>query len=90
MIPQSQATLTRLENLFRELGYKIRYEKGNFRTGACLIRDAQVVVINKFVTLDQKIQSLTEIILNQELNVNDLDEKQRQFIQVMRQTKLKL
>ncbi|WP_317164327.1 hypothetical protein [Sphingobacterium sp. SGG-5] len=61
------------------IGYKIRYEKGNFRTGACVLQHTKVIVVNKFSTLEIKINSLIQLIREFEINIKDLDEKQGQF-----------
>jgi uncharacterized protein with PIN domain len=58
----TQHSLTKLENLLRETGYDVRYEKGNFKSGYCILENKQVIVVNKFSTLETRIQSLIEII----------------------------
>ncbi len=58
------AFLKKLEELLKEQGYDVRYEKGNFKSGFCVLEDKKVVVINKFSTLESRIQALTEIIIS--------------------------
>lgn len=58
------AFLKKLEELLKEQGYDVRYEKGNFKSGFCVLEDKKVVVINKFSTLESRIQALTEIIVS--------------------------
>jgi hypothetical protein len=41
-------TLKKLEQLFEEMSYIIRYEKGNFNSGYCLLEEKKIVVINRF------------------------------------------
>jgi len=48
------AQLTLLETTIKELGYTIRYEKGNFLGGECRLREDKVVVVNKFLPLEGK------------------------------------
>nr|WP_237249357.1 hypothetical protein [Sphingobacterium faecale] len=62
-----------------ELGYKVRYEKGNFKTGACVIQNSKVIVVNKFSNLEIKINSLIQLIKDFEINKEDLEEKQWVF-----------
>jgi len=57
------AFLKKLEDLLKEQGYDVRYEKGNFKSGFCVLEEKKVVVINKFSTLESRIQALTEIIV---------------------------
>ena len=54
MITLTNHTLEKLEQLLRSGGYRVRYEKGNFKTGACVLQNSKVVVINKFSNLKQK------------------------------------
>ena len=52
----------KLESLLESQDYKIRFEKGNFKSGYCIIRDKKVVIINKYFTTEGKINALIEII----------------------------
>jgi len=54
--------LSLLENTIKELGYTLRYEKGNFLGGACRIRDDNVVVVNKYLPLEGKIYTLALVV----------------------------
>ena len=56
------AQLTLLESTIKELGYTLRYEKGNFLGGECRLKEDKVVVINKFLPLEGKISSLAQVI----------------------------
>jgi len=83
-------TLEKLENLLKTAGYKIRYEKGNFKTGACLLQNSRIVVVNKFSNLESKIHSVVELLLELEIDHKLLDEKQIAFLHQITQTKLQL
>ena len=83
-------TLDKLEQLFKTLGYKVRYEKGNFKTNACVIDKSRVIVVNKFANLESKIQSLVELVQQLEDSDQALDEKQKQFYYSLKQTTLEL
>ena len=61
MIKYTQQYLTKLEVLLKENHYEVRYEKGNFRSGYCIVEDKKVVVVNKFATIESRIQALYEI-----------------------------
>jgi len=88
VLPHTQHSLDKLESLLRELGYRVRYEKGNFKTGACLLQHNKVVVINRFSNLEMKIGALIGILRDMPLEEGVLDEKQRQFLRSIKQTKL--
>ncbi len=54
--------LNKVEEIISETGYILRYEKGNFQSGYCILNDSKVVIVNKFFALEGKINSLIEII----------------------------
>lgn len=75
MISITQYNLDKIEELFSQLGYRVRYEKGNFKTGACVIQNSKVIVVNKFSNLEIKINSLILILKEFEVNQDTLEEK---------------
>lgn len=87
-ISMTNHTLEKLEILLKELGYKLRYEKGNFKTGSCVIENSKIIVVNKFSNLESKITALIELVKT--LNVDDsiLTEKQKAFYFSLQQTSL--
>ena len=54
--------LKKLEDVIVDTGYTLRYEKGNFQAGHCIINKSRIAVINSFFALEGKITSLIEII----------------------------
>ncbi len=56
------AQLTLLEGTIKELGYSVRYEKGNFLGGECRLKEDKVVIVNKFLPLEGKIYTLALVI----------------------------
>ena len=83
-------TLEKLENLLKALEYRVRYEKGNFKTGACVLENSRVVVVNKFANLESKIIALADLIGSLDIVDHPLDEKQKQLVHFLKQTSLKL
>jgi hypothetical protein len=83
-------TLDKLESLLKALDYRVRYEKGNFKTGACVLENSRVVVVNKFSNLESKIQGLADLIATLEVQDQLIDEKQKQLLNQLKQTTLKL
>ncbi len=84
----TQHTLEKLESLLKSLGFKLRYEKGNFKTGACILEQSRVIIVNKFSNLESKIIALADLLQNTETDDNLLDEKQKAFLYLLKQTKL--
>ena len=71
--------LNRLEEIFAESDYILRYEKGNFKAGYCLLKDMKVAVVNKYFTLEGKINCLYEILKTVTVNEEKLSEKTREL-----------
>ena len=71
--------LSKLEDLFSESTYTLRYEKGNFQSGYCLLNDSKIAIINKYFPLEGKINSLIDIIRTINFNPEELSENNRKF-----------
>lgn len=52
--------LSNLENIVSQLGIHLRYEKGDFQGGVCRLRDARVLIINKSLQIQQKIEVIAK------------------------------
>ncbi len=72
-------TLGKLEEIFKQLGYKVRYEKGQFQSGYCIVEHKKVVVVNKFFEVEGRIHILLDILSEIQVDPNVLDEKMRAF-----------
>jgi len=58
----TQTTLEKIEKILDEAGYIVRYERGNFQSGYCILEQRKVVVLNKFLPLEGRISTLIDII----------------------------
>lgn len=65
-------TLKKLEQLFEEARYRVRYEKGNFNSGFCVLEDKRIAVINRFLNVEGRINALVEILPTLQVNEEDL------------------
>lgn len=82
--------LNKLEDIFAESTYMLRYEKGNFKSGYCILMDTKIVIVNKYYTTEGKINCLLDILKSIDLEVKNLSEKNRNFYLELSQTALKL
>ena len=55
-------TLEKIEKMLQETGYVVRYERGNFQSGYCILEEKKVLVLNKFLTLEGRINTLIDIL----------------------------
>jgi hypothetical protein len=77
------ATLKKFDELYDEMKYTIRYEKGNFHSGYCVLQDKKVAVINKFLTLEGRINALIDILPSVEFDVTTLSTEARLFYEMI-------
>jgi hypothetical protein len=68
-------TLQKIEELFTELGYVIRYEKGSFQSGYCLVENRNIAVVNKFFETESRINTLIDILDKITVNTEGVSEK---------------
>ena len=76
----TQTTLKKLEALFGELEYTIRYEKGSFQSGYCIVEHRKIAVINKFFDTEARINCLLDILANVEFDTEALSDKSQELI----------
>jgi hypothetical protein len=86
MIKLTQHSLDKLEELLVKAGYTVRNEKGNFKSGSCLIEASNVIVLNKFAPVESKVTYLIDALHNLNINEELLDEKDRKFLSQIKET----
>ena len=79
-------TLQDLKALAAQLGAKVRFEKGDFKGGYCILKESKVIVINKMTNLQRKVMILSAAL--KELGVDKiyLTPKIREIIDEMAET----
>ena len=68
--------LKKLEGLYESLAYTVRYERGNFNAGYCMVKDKKIIVINKYFDTEGRINCLIDILSNLDLTAEDFSESQ--------------
>lgn len=90
MIKYTGTTLNKIQELIKEAGYVLRYEKGNFKSGYCILQDKKVIVVNKYFETEARINCLIELLPNLQFTHDQLSEASRKFIEKMIQKELPL
>ena len=75
MIKYTNQYLAKLEDVIAESDYILRYEKGNFKAGYCLLKEQKIVIVNKFFTMEGKINALLDILKTVPLDTSKFSEK---------------
>lgn len=89
MIKYTSGFLTKLEDIIAESDYILRYEKGNFKSGYCLLREQKIMIINKFYTTEGKINALLDILKIIVLDTARFTEKSLKLYEELTQTEVK-
>ena len=90
MIRYTKGYLNKMEDLISETDYILRYEKGNFKPGYCIIRDRKVIIVNKYYPVDGKINCLLEIIREIDFDTSNLSDSNKKLFSELSQTELKV
>jgi hypothetical protein len=88
MFKATKHFLKKIEGLFESAGYTVRYEKGNFQSGYCLVEQRKIAVINKFFDTESRVNTLVDILKAVELDETGMDEKNRKLLQDIRSNAL--
>ncbi|MGE5498687.1 MAG: hypothetical protein ACM3Q2_11475 [Syntrophothermus sp.] len=72
-----------LKALAAELGASVRFEKGDFKGGYCLLKDSKVIVINKMANLQRKVMILSAALKELGIDQIYLTPKMREIIDEM-------
>lgn len=79
----TQSTLDKVEKIIEESGYVIRYERGTFQSGYCILQDRKVVVLNKFFQTEGRINTLIDLLPQLDINFDGLTrESQKLFEEI--------
>lgn len=80
MFKYTTTVLSKLETLFQENEYTVRYEKGNFKSGYCLIKEKRVLVINKYFNTESRINCLIDLLSHLEIDESKLSEASNKLL----------
>ncbi len=83
----TQTSLDKLGNILEETGYVVRYERGTFQSGWCLLEARKIVVLNKFLSIEGRINTLMEIIPQLQVDFDKLThESQKLYEEVVKKS----
>ena len=83
----TQTTLDKLGNILDESDYVVRYERGTFQSGWCLLEERRIVVLNKFLNVEGRINTLLEIIPQLNIGFDKLThESQKLYEEVVKKS----
>ena len=75
----TQTTLDKLETITEQSGYVLRYERGSFQSGYCILEERKVVVLNKFLQTEGRINTLIDLMPQLEIKEDLLSDESRKI-----------
>lgn len=80
--------LQKIESIFKSNEYIIRYEKGHFTSGYCVLKDKKVIVVNKFYNVESRINCLIDVLQDITIDTSLMgDEKLEKLYTLLTQKK---
>lgn len=76
-----------LKSLATQLGADVRFEKGDFKGGYCILKESKVIVINKLANLQRKVMILSMALKELGIDQMYLTPKMREIIDEMAESK---
>lgn len=75
MLKFTTNNLNKVQTLLEAQNYIVRYEKGSFTSGYCLVEHKKIVLINKFYDTEGKINCMLDILSKIEIEESLFEEK---------------
>ena len=88
MLKYTKHNLSRLEEIFKDLKVTIRYEKGNFQSGYCIVVGKNIIIVNRFFEVESRIQTLLDILDNNHLSTEELSDESREWLNKLKKSSL--
>ena len=84
-----ETILQDLKSLAAEMGAKVRFERGDFKGGYCLVKESKIIVINKLASTQRKVITLSAALT--EIGVDEIymPPRLREVIEEMDENKRK-
>ena len=88
MFKYTSTTLEKMEHMMKKQDYVVRYEKGNFKSGYCILQSKRVAVISKFFDIESRINCLVDIMPQLQIDESIMDEKEKELFHQMKEVQL--
>ena len=72
---------SKVERIYKDLGYKVRYEKGKFQSGYAFVQEKKIVIINKFFDTKGRMGILVDLLWRlPDFNEKILSDESKRFL----------
>lgn len=79
MVKFTKSYLAKLEDVVSEGGYIVRYERGNFKSGFCILKETKLVLINNFLPIEGRVNCMLDLVMQLELDEELMTEKSKKL-----------
>lgn len=86
----TKSLLNKIEDIFAESDYHLRYEKGNFKSGFCVLKNEKIIIVNKYYPVEGKINVLIDILKNVSIDTSSLTDKNKNLFNELTNEQLHL
>jgi hypothetical protein len=62
----------------------VRYEKGNFKAGYCVLKDKRVIVVNKYYNTESRINCFIELMPKLDLREENLSDASQKLLKQLK------
>jgi hypothetical protein len=76
-----ETILKELEEFVKGLGITLRYERGDFEGGYCVLKEQKMIVINKLANTRKRISLLSQSIVEMGIDENLMDENIKNIVE---------
>ena len=76
----NKSTLKKLEDVLTSSDFTVRYERGQFKSGYCLLRDKKIIIINRFYDTKGRIEAMIDLIQQVELKEESIPPESKQIL----------
>ncbi|CUS77624.1 hypothetical protein JGI7_00530 [Candidatus Kryptonium thompsonii] len=76
-----ETILKELEEFVKGLGITLRYERGDFEGGYCVLKEQKMIVINKLANTQKRISLLSQSIVEMGIDENLMDENIKNIVE---------
>lgn len=84
----TQTTLDKLEAILNQSDYVVRYERGTFQSGWCLLEQKRVAVLNKYLDIEGRINTLVEIIPQLQIHFDKLTHESQKLYEEVKKNSI--
>ncbi len=79
----TKTNLKKIEEIFKSHDFTVRYERGQFKSGYCILRDKKIIIVNRFFKEKGRIESLLDILQQVEIQDDKLSEESKKLLVVI-------